>query len=481
MGKGGLNQSANKATIAHGNPNSRVHEVHQAEQKERRAKAKTRVLYEDVVPEDAPEMFKSNLLGLVPPGMKGRTFWRAGGVGELVEMDGDEWERMMNAESERLKVWHERREEADKKESCKAMKDEDPIAAKIAAAKVRAAAKLLPAHNENREKGGKVTYHKHRLKDSDLKRKTYELRPDHSRALEYLAAREPASLMDELLRSVRAEKVRLFEEIYGRKVLADGEHFDSGHYHNDIWSYSTQEKEVVGGKRVMERGTFLREYGVGPGAARWDRHLRVLADLGHDAAVTGAVPRLLAADAAQALKDNKEDARDLRFMRALDAFVEKKLRGIDLVVVERAKKEYGEWLLEGYKSGKLGVKESKTQRAAKLEEVEKEVGVLQGVIAVVRDFFVLLKDVPGLRGFLELFGLYDHYVRALEALGLGDSPGNRGSGGGGMKMDVPAAPEESEIKGPNMGAVGKRSKKHRKELRDMKQGKRNDDMEMNGS
>ncbi len=375
--RGGLSASATKATIAHGNANSRLHEVHQAEQKERRKNAKVRALYEVVAPEDEPEMFKSNLLGLVPEGLKGRTFWRGGGVGDLVELEGGDWEAKLGAELERLKVWHERR-----------------------------------------EKDGKESYHKHTLKDSDLKRKTYETRPDHSRALEYLAAEKPASLVAEVLSSIRAEKIRLFEEIYRRKVSALGEHCDSGHYHNDIWSYSSEEKKV-GDRTIIERGTFFREYGVGPGAARWDRHLRVLSELKMDTGVTGAVPRLLAADEKWALEQNKEPARDLRFMRALDSYVEKTLREVDAAAVDRAKREYGEFLADGYAKGELGV-EKMLDRKEQMAALEEENKSLKRAVAMAVEFLQALVRLPAFEGLLKTSPLLEKLFHGLlAALGLG--------------------------------------------------------------
>lgn len=416
MGKGGLDQSATRATVAHGNVNSWLHEVHQAEQKERKVKARRRVVYEDVVPEDEPDKFESNLLGLAPPGMKGRTFWREQGAGPLVEMDGGEWEAKMNAKGPLLKTWHEKRKRA-------------------------------PTKKKKRKPGEEFGYHPHKLKDSDLKRMTIELRPDHSRALEYLAAREPRSMMAELLSAVRAEKVRLFEEIYGRKVLAAGEHCDSGHYHNDIWHYSSEEMKV-GDETVIIRGNFFRKYGVGPGAARWDRHLRVLGELGHDPAVTGALPLVVAEDEKNALRDNGEEARDLRFMRALDAFVEKALFEIDPVVVERAKKEYGDFLVEGYGKGELGVKGAKTRQQAKMEELEKEVGFLRGAVAVFREFLAVLVRLPGMDKVLSSKAVAPLFQKVLMACGLGEAK----------------EPKKPEMKGPDIAAASRRLKEQVKEL-----------------
>jgi len=231
----------------------------------------------------------------------GRMFLRSGAG--LAEIEGPAWDSLRLAEEKRLSFWH-----------------------------------------EERERAGRVTYYKRRLKGSDLNHKTIELRPDHSRALEVLAASQPRSLVEEALSAIRAETIRLFEESYKRKVMAVGELRDSGNFRTEVWHFSSEETKL-GDRTIIKKGTRFREYGVGPGLVRWDRQLRVLTDLGHDPAVMGAVPGIIESDAALALARNREPARDLALLRALDAFVEKTLRKIDLGVVGRAKVEFGEHLL----------------------------------------------------------------------------------------------------------------------------------------
>jgi hypothetical protein len=365
MSKANLTGSASWGTVRHSSINSRLHQLHQVEQ---RARRRTRyIAHKEVVDGTEPEKFQSNLLGLAPPGSKGRTFRRTGDC--LAEMDERAWEQALMDEAKRLSVWHERR-----------------------------------------ERDGKVTYHRHKLKESDVKRKTVELRPDHSRALEVLAASQPKSLVKEALEAIRAEKVRLFELIYGRKVIQAAEHCDSGHYHTDLWNVGAVAK-VEGGREIIERGTLFREFGVGPGAARWDRHLGVLQELGHDPAVMGAVPAVLEADAAKALDQNREPARDIRFMRALDSFVERTLRQIDPAAVDQAKKEYGEHLLDGYAKGELGLKkvDPKQEKIKKLEAENKR---LTDALVRVGEFFAAIVRV---RGFQKLIGLHPAVAKLFQA------------------------------------------------------------------
>jgi len=279
-------------------------------------------------------------------------------------------------------------------------------------------AKRLSVWHERREKNGKVTYHKKNLKQSDLKRKTIELRPDHSRVLERLAESQPQSLVAEALSAIRAEKIRLFEEIYKRRVIQAAEHCDSGHYHTDLWHFGAVAK-TEGGREVIERGVFFREFGVGPGAARWDRHLGVLQELGHDPAVMGPVPGMIEANTAKALKQNGEAPRDLRLMRDLDAFVEKTLRGIDPIAVDQAKKEFGAHLLDGYAKAEIGVKkiDPRQEKIKKLEAENKalrdEKKALEWTLGLVRDFLAAIARKPE---FQKMLGLYPAIAKLFHAV-----------------------------------------------------------------
>ena len=242
---------------------------------------------------------------------------------------------------------------------------------------------------------GKVCYYRRKVRDrmklsetdknlrpeSDVTRETIDLRPDHSRALSMLLrdARH-AHKLEPALAAIKAEKIRLFEEIYRRWVLGVGEHPDSGQYHHDLWHTGIRKATVAddggteidgvvsGGatKNVRLREPF-RAYGVGVGVASWDRHRRALVEHGVKAEeIMGKTLEVLKRNSARALKQNKEEPRDLRMWQSLDEFVDRTFREIDPLVCDQARDEYVQWITTGYSESKLGVRpDTKKERQLK--------------------------------------------------------------------------------------------------------------------
>ena len=112
---------------------------------------------------------------------------------------------------------------------------------------------------------------------------------------------------------------------------------------------------------------------------------------------------------------------------------------------------------------------------------------------MVKSFVATLRDTPAFVKLVQAIGLAEKFAEVLAALELGDKLAGSGEESDGKAAKV-AAPEvkppgrkrrrrkktepevaQPEMKGPDMAAVGKRTKKHGKELQEMR-----DDLEMNG-
>lgn len=225
---------------------------------------------------------------------------------------------------------------------------------------------------------------KHARKESDLMRETIDLRPDHSRALQYMLENlEKRDAVEDALAEIRQEKIRLFEEIYGRRVVGVGEHPDSGQYHNDLWHKGIRSdlvtdsgalvegkdgSRLTGGKSKKVRlRTEFRQFGVSVGVASWDRHRSALEEFGADArSLMSEEMKIIERNTETAEKQNGELPRDLRLLNRLDAFVRERLEKIDINLYRHANEDYVRWLEGGYRQGKLGLM-GRSQRVEKLE------------------------------------------------------------------------------------------------------------------
>jgi hypothetical protein len=214
-----------------------------------------------------------------------------------------------------------------------------------------------------------------------------------------------------LLAEVQKEQIRLFEEIYkGRKVVAEGEHVDSGQYHFDHWHTGINEEEVgdhgavvkmeddnevlkvEGIKKSFRIRAEFRSYGVGDGMASFDRHRSALEENGSQAKkIMGYTHARLLENTASTEKQNKEFPRDLRMWRAVDQFVGDKLRELDPVLYKKALSEYAEWIESGYDLGKLGIKEE-TLEVTRHKQRKAE---LEGLKSIVRFFVEFIMAIPG--------------------------------------------------------------------------------------
>ena len=239
-----------------------------------------------------------------------------------------------------------------------------------------------PRKVKDREKMGPTD--KKERRQTDLMRETIDLRPDHSRVLQYLVEAGRKNDLIPILAEIQAEEIRLFEEIHpNRQVKSDGEHTDSGQYHFDHWHSGIKEVEVddhgamiangLEGEEILESGEKMkirvrhvfRSYGVGDGMASFDRHRSALEDNGNDAKrIMGYTLERLVGNTKSAQKQNHgEYPRDLRLWRAIDQFVDRKLRELDPALCDKARLQYADWIEAGYDLGKLGIKEETAEQS----------------------------------------------------------------------------------------------------------------------
>lgn len=205
--------------------------------------------------------------------------------------------------------------------------------------------------------------------DTDLLRETIDLRPDHSRAMQYLLQAGHVEKVREMVAEIRLRKILCFEALHpGRKVVYVSEHDDAGQYHHDLWHTGiTQAKDKSHrGEPVRERVPFKR-FGVGVGVCSWYRHFKALSEGGGTSETAGQTMgpahTVLRRNIASADEQNGEPARDIALVNDLDEFVAAKLEelasglsGPDRDIPLRAREEYKTWLTEGYGSGELGVR-----------------------------------------------------------------------------------------------------------------------------
>jgi hypothetical protein len=229
--------------------------------------------------------------------------------------------------------------------------------------------------------------------DSDLQRETIDLRPDHSRAVQYFLESGHTEAVRGMVARIREKKILLFEKIYpGRRVLFVSEHDDSGQLHHDLWHSGIREHstKLHKGKKVRERVAF-RRFGVGVGVTSWYRHFTALSQRGgtsKSAATTmGAAYDVLKRNIASAREQNGEEARDILLTKKLDEYVQEQLdtlaselTGKSREIPRQAHDEYRTWLSDGYAAGLLGVKDSPEVRflaaEAQVRRQKKEIEAL---------------------------------------------------------------------------------------------------------
>lgn len=382
-GMGKSNGKRNVATfnaVLHGIQSHWLHLLHTKQSKERQ---KIVFVAHEVIDGSDYPVFRSDVKGLG----SGRNWIVREGKAELT--DGPAWiEEMMEMLKDGMKY--------DTRQRNKTKDGEFRI-------------RYTPRAVEDRKKKGKTDKYGRQL--TDLMRETIDLRPDHSRVLQYLLENGRKSDLLPILAEIQAEEIRLFEEFHpGRRILSNGEHTDSGQYHFDHWHSGIEETEVddhgaivadgpdgeallkSGEKKKFRKRHFFRIYGVGDGMASFDRHRSALREAGHDAkSIMGHTIKKLAKNTKSAKKQNGEFPRDLRLWRAIDKFVDQKLRELDPELCDKARTKYVEWLEAGYDQQKLGIKEE-TLEQSKHKRRKKE---LEGLQAAVRDVMELILAIPG--------------------------------------------------------------------------------------
>ena len=226
--------------------------------------------------------------------------------------------------------------------------------------------------------------------DSDVDRATFELRPDHSRAVQYLLEAGRGEEVRKLLLEARVKKCQLFEQIYGRTVTYGAEHNDSGQHHDDLWHDGIREvkDDSIRKTGVRRKRTPHREYGVGPGVSAWARHEQVLRVYCYSHGrkheeVMGKTVGAIKQSTAKAKEQNDTPPRDLEFYKQLDEWMGIGLAVLDMTLTKKATSEYAEHLINGYEQGLLGFVRKETPRERELrervEELETQVTELRAL------------------------------------------------------------------------------------------------------
>jgi len=390
-----------KIAVEHGVQSSWIHWVHSQQ-----SKARQKIVYvahEVVDGSDYPK-FISNLTGLG----KGRNWIIEGN--EMKITDGEAWVRKMYALMDHYNWYHQRMR-------TKIKKGKNPGETKIRYTKRKMADRKKLSKTDKRSRP-----------DTDLMRETIDLRPDHSRVLEGLLAKGRLADLIPILDQIQKYQIQLFEKIYeGRKIVSEGEHVDAGQYHFDHWhtgveitkvddhgavvelltneSNKQQEEEILveGQEKVVRLRKEFRSFGVGDGMASFDRHRAALAGDGRDArTIMGYTHEKLMMNIELVTKKNEkrlnnenrgEDAtpRDIRMWRAVDCFVEQKLRELDPELCDKARKDYAVWIQDGYELEQLGIR----QETIQVTQHKKRKEELSRLKSAARSFVELLMRIPG--------------------------------------------------------------------------------------
>jgi hypothetical protein len=389
----------------HGRLSSKTHSDHQNQNK---AWALRKVFHTAHCERKDQPVFRSDVSSL----SKGRNWLLENGRWKLVA--GDKWDKGM-AEIEKEYSWHHQRQRRTS----------------------RSGIKIYYTRRKINDRQTLSATDVHGRPKTDVLRKTIDLRPDHSRALEYLLLAGRRDDLFPVIDEIRLEQVRLFESIYRRSAICLGEHDDSGQFHNDIWNTGISEKSVAdsnavikkvsgkeilvttGIKRTIRHRQLFRQYGVGVGMASYDRHLRALNEaalpgkevmgftaevLERNAGLAAGRKRARSADIGQI----REQARDLRLYAEVDAFVAARLKALDPEIYSRASAEYVEFLKTGYKEKKLGLEDDTievTNLKRRIQELERSAEIKRensdGIRATIRAILEMLMEVPGVKTILE--------------------------------------------------------------------------------
>lgn len=349
---------------AHSNPNNKLHGVHKMQQQARKARhAQGRFEFMEGRHEgEHYPVFESSFSVLGNGHCWQVKRDEAGKIVGVEAMDVETWEHRLDEQAARLTWYHQWQVRRNKGGSWRKRKIKDR--AKLTA-------------NDRRERP-----------DSDVERATFELRPDHSRAVQYLLEAGREEEVRKLLLGARVKKCQLFEEIYERTVTYGAEHSDSGQHHDDLWHSGIREikEEAIRKTGIRRERTLHREYGVGPGVSAWARHEDVLRthcflqNRDHRE-VMGKTVDAIAQSCSKAEVQNGTPPRDLKFYKDLDDWMDFELANVDMATLKKANSEYAEHLIKGYEQGLLGFVRKETPRETKLrvrvEELETRVSELR--------------------------------------------------------------------------------------------------------
>jgi hypothetical protein len=345
-------------SIRHSDQNSETHKRDVAQAKKKRNQRKAII----VEPLEENGVFGSDLSLLG----QGRKFGLGNKDGKrvLVALNSLDWEEQLARSKNNLSWYHQARKNTKSGYTVRKVRDRTKLGEKDKRARA----------------------------DSDLQRETIDLRPDHSRAVQYFLQSGHTEAVRGMVARIREKKIRLFEKIYpGRRVLFVSEHDDSGQLHHDLWHSGIREHstKLHKGKKVRERVAF-RRFGVGVGVTSWYRHFTALSQRGgtaKSAATTmGAAYDVLKRNIASAREQNGEEARDILLTKKLDEYVQEQLdtlaselTGKSREIPRQAHDEYKTWLVrDGLESRLL---RAQAQAKRQMEEIKVLVEEKQKLLA----------------------------------------------------------------------------------------------------
>ena len=337
--------NATEHSVGHGNQSSILHGIDVEKNKELQHQRKAnKTEPRKVVPDYEEPVFRSDVSAL--GGGKCFRITR----GQAILMDGKEWEQSLWEAARDMNWYHQAQKGKAGKIIYKRRKIKDRI-------------KLSPTD-------------KHQRPQTDVARQTIDLRPDISRAVQYMLEAGMKKEAASLTASALQFKIQLFEKFYpGRRIIFTGEHDDAGQHHDDLWhtgiiectdeKIKGRENGKVVNRSKRERTPFVI-CGVGVGAAYWSRHFSALRDTGYSPEdIKSFASRTLVAlqeDTETVIERYRCKPRDVCLFAVLDRLVYRKLQKLAPEIAKRANLEYAQFLKENYCAGKIGVKQSKSKR-----------------------------------------------------------------------------------------------------------------------
>lgn len=345
---------ATPKSVDHGNSRSKLHADHSKAQQLRKQKARDEknlgyrwVKIKEEIWEEGEvwPLFESCLKGHLGVGNTYRVQRDAEQkIIGLIEQDGSKWTKSLDDWSENMS-WYSIAKKLKDREGWTRRKIKD------------------------RQKKSKTD--KNDRKNTDVARRTDELRPDHSRALMRMCEIGKTEAVKKLVDEFCWRSAAQWEALHrGRLVDHVGGHWDSGQIHRDIWHCGiTEHQDSSAPKGVRRDRVPYTIYGIGPGSTCFARHIEVMIEAyGETEPCFLRTQEVVDSNVVDAKVQNGCQPRDLAFNEWLDRWMGEELNKIDSSITADALKEYAEHVREGYRQKKLGVHRVESPSDATLKE-----------------------------------------------------------------------------------------------------------------